>query len=322
VTEVSVERIVQRPPDVVFDFVARRHFENHPRWDPDPLEMSQTSPGPVGVGTTARVVRRQGRGRVEGTATVVAYEPDRRAAWDVRFGPFRLDQRAEFMPEDGGASTRLQLSIDASAHGPVRMLVPLLRGRFRKTMTRSLRTVAHHLAFAGTLSLRAETLQMIVHDVVDSLARHGFRRLVLLPTHGGNERPLQQAAAAAERDSVTIVVPSLRAAVGALVAVARARGVSAGEAGGHAGELETSLMLALAPRLVRNAAMTEPGYTGPLDDAAAAVFFEKGVEALAANGVLGDPRRASTDAGHAYITAFVEAIERQLGDAADRPRVA
>jgi hypothetical protein len=33
--------------------------------------MSQTSAGPVGVGTTARVVRRQGRGHVEGTATVV-----------------------------------------------------------------------------------------------------------------------------------------------------------------------------------------------------------------------------------------------------------
>ena len=139
---VTVERIVQRPPEVVFDFVARHHFENHPRWDPDLLEMSQTSSGPVGVGTTARVVRRQGRGRVEGTATVVDYEPDRRAAWDVRFGPFRLDQRAEFIPEQGGTATRLRLSIDTSAQGPIRMIVPLLRGRFRKTMTQSMRTVA------------------------------------------------------------------------------------------------------------------------------------------------------------------------------------
>ena len=139
---VTVERIVQRPPEVVFDFVARHHFENHPRWDPDLLEMSQTSSGPVGVGTTARVVRRQGRGRVEGTATVVDYEPDRRAAWDVRFGPFRLDQRAEFVPEQGGTATRLRLSIDTRAQGPIRMIVPLLRGRFRKTMTQSVRTVA------------------------------------------------------------------------------------------------------------------------------------------------------------------------------------
>jgi hypothetical protein len=142
VTVVTVERIVQRPPGVVFDFVARHHFENHSRWDRYVLEMSQTSPGPVDVGTTARIVRRQGRGRVEGTATVVEYEPDRRAAWDVRFGAFRLSQRAECVPEQRGAATRLRLSIDTSAHGAVRMIMPLLRGRFRKTMTQSLRTIA------------------------------------------------------------------------------------------------------------------------------------------------------------------------------------
>jgi len=142
VTVVTVERIVQRPPEVVFDFVARHHFENHPRWDADLLEMSQTSRGPVGVGTTARVVRRQGRGQVEGTATVLDYEPDRRAAWDVRFGPFRLNQRVELFPEQDGAATRLRLSIDPSARGPIRVIVPFLRGRFRKTMMRSLRTIA------------------------------------------------------------------------------------------------------------------------------------------------------------------------------------
>jgi hypothetical protein len=35
VTVVKAERIVQHPPEQVFDFVATRHFENHPRWDPD-----------------------------------------------------------------------------------------------------------------------------------------------------------------------------------------------------------------------------------------------------------------------------------------------
>jgi creatinine amidohydrolase len=107
----------------------------------------------------------------------------------------------------------------------------------------------------------------------------------------------------------------------ALLAVARAGGVSAGEAGGHAGELETSLMLAPAPHLVSKAAMTEPGYTGPLDHAAAAVLFEDGVGALAANGVLGDPRGASSDAGHAYVTAFLDAIERQIDPGAQRDRM-
>jgi creatinine amidohydrolase/Fe(II)-dependent formamide hydrolase-like protein len=73
-------------------------------------------------------------------------------------------------------------------------------------------------------------------------------------------------------------------------------------------------MLALAPNLVK-VDMIEPGYTGPLDDAAVSSFFGKGAHALSANGVLGDPRGASAEAGRAYIAAFLdatqEAVERE-----------
>ncbi len=136
---------MQRPPEEVFDFVATRHFENHPRWDPDLLEMTQTSSGPVGPGTTARVVRHQGRRRVEGTATVTDYEPCRRAAWDVRFGAFTLRQAVDLLPEQGAAATRLRLSVETRAEGPIRILLPLLRGRFRRTMTRSLAAIGSSL---------------------------------------------------------------------------------------------------------------------------------------------------------------------------------
>jgi uncharacterized protein YndB with AHSA1/START domain len=141
VAVVRAERSVPYPPERVFDFVATRHFENHPRWDPDVLEMRQTSTGAPGPGTTAHVVRRQGRGSVEGTATVVEYEPPRRAAWDVRFGAFALRQAVDLQPEGGGSGTRLQLAIETRARGPVALLLPLLRGRFRRTMTRSLATI-------------------------------------------------------------------------------------------------------------------------------------------------------------------------------------
>lgn len=142
-TFICVERVIARPPRTVFDFVATHHFQNHPKWDPDVLEMTQISPGTVRTGTTARVVRRQGGSRVEGTATVTEYEPDRSAAWEVRFGPFVLNQRAELTPEQGGAATRLRLAIKTSASGPMRVLVPLLRGRFRRTMEHSLATIAN-----------------------------------------------------------------------------------------------------------------------------------------------------------------------------------
>src|SRR5215216_4636275 len=52
---------------------------------------------------------------------------------------------------------------------------------------------SHHLGFPGTLSLEDETFHAIVRDLVRSLARGGFGRVVLLPTHGGNFAPLAAA---------------------------------------------------------------------------------------------------------------------------------
>jgi hypothetical protein len=78
---------------------------------------------------------------VEGAVTVVAYERDRVAAWDVAFGPFRLVQRADFAPHNDGTATRLRLAIETHASGPMRLLVPLLRVRFRRTMTNSLEAI-------------------------------------------------------------------------------------------------------------------------------------------------------------------------------------
>lgn len=44
----------------------------------------------------------------------------------------------------------------------------------------------HHLAFAGSVTLRPSTLMLVVRDVVRSLAVHGFRRFFFINGHGGN----------------------------------------------------------------------------------------------------------------------------------------
>lgn len=73
------------------------------------------------------------------------YQPDQSAAWDVQFGPFLLRQRVKLAPDQGGAATRLRLSIETRAKGLVRLMVLLLRSRFRKTMEQSLTKIASFL---------------------------------------------------------------------------------------------------------------------------------------------------------------------------------
>src|SRR2546430_17327046 len=51
----------------------------------------------------------------------------------------------------------------------------------------------HHMDFPGTLSLSPDTFMAVIRDLVESLYRHGFRRVLILNGHGGNIAPLTTA---------------------------------------------------------------------------------------------------------------------------------
>ena len=47
----------------------------------------------------------------------------------------------------------------------------------------------HHLDFAGTISLRTDTLVAVVKDIIHSLAKHGFKKIILINGHKGANNP-------------------------------------------------------------------------------------------------------------------------------------
>jgi creatinine amidohydrolase len=172
-----------------------------------------------------------------------------------------------------------------------------------------------HRGFAGTLSLRHETLAAILVDVGDSLARQGFRRLVFLSAHGGNGRALAMAVEELQRTKPEMVIwrsGSLAESVEMALTSSDHAGIDPAEAGIHAGERETSEMLALRPDLV-DMARAEPGYTGDMA-AVLPTLQTSGVRPVSHNGVLGDPRRASAERGAFYLELTLRTLGSRSGE--------
>jgi creatinine amidohydrolase len=172
---------------------------------------------------------------------------------------------------------------------------------------------SHHLDFAGTISLEEETFHAVVADHVRSFARTGFKRAVLLPTHGGNFGPL--GAALAKLGPVDDIVVQALTDVSALLELAqigeREHGVPIGEGGLHAGEWETSMLLAIRPDLV-HMDRGEPGFTGNLEEALQGVF--SGIKTISENGAIGDPAQSSAEHGQRYWDAVLELALAEIGE--------
>jgi creatinine amidohydrolase len=199
-------------------------------------------------------------------------------------------------------------------------LARIVAGRLDAFLAPTLRIgcSAHHVGFAGTISLSEQTYHGLVADLVRSLLDGGFERIVLLPTHGGNFGPLAAALEQLEDDEREHVVALTD--LGVLFQIAqigeREHGVPLGEGGLHAGEWETSLMLAIHPELV-DMEGAQPGFTGELQEAVASMFTG-GVASISENGAIGDPSRSSVEHGERYWSAVVELVLEQI-DAASSP---
>ena len=166
----------------------------------------------------------------------------------------------------------------------------------------------HHLGFAGTASVAAETMAEVQVDVVASLLSHGFGCAYVVTGHAGNAGSMAEAERRLAESFAGRVVsfadwPAQRKAVHA---AAEAMGLDPERVGTHAGHFETSIMCLLRPDLVDSAA-AEPGWIGPTATAGE-TLRSRGMAALSPIGVIGDPAGASAEAGRAYLDALVDHV--------------
>jgi creatinine amidohydrolase len=170
-----------------------------------------------------------------------------------------------------------------------------------------------HMGFPGTIDARPATLVAVLGDVLRSLARHGVAEALVFSAHGGNVATLRESLPALRAAAPGLAVRAydeLDVLTARLHAAAAAFGVGAEAAGHHAGEVETSIMLALHPELVRTEALAA-GHVDAVRDPQA--LFYPDLRRHAPTGTVGDPRTASALRGAAYVATWVEALAEALG---------
>ncbi len=172
----------------------------------------------------------------------------------------------------------------------------------------------HHLAFPGTISLKKSTLKGIIHDYIESLQKHGFENIIFIPTHGGNFIPLKEAVEEAQEkytNNKILAFTDLMGFMNVQFKIAAGLNITIEEAGGHAGEAETSEILFLAENLVKRDKF-QPGYLGVLKEKEIEMLIKKGMPSLTEIGVIGDPTKASKEHGKIYIEKMVEFLTAEI----------
>ena len=126
--------IVRRPLAEVFDFVAVHNYENHPRWEPEVLEVRPLSDGPIRVGHRAVMVRKDFGKVSETTHEVTAFDPGERIAFRHVDGPMDFEITFSFAAVPEG--THIRVDVAAQPHGAMRLMSPLFRIRMPRVGAR------------------------------------------------------------------------------------------------------------------------------------------------------------------------------------------
>ena len=185
----------------------------------------------------------------------------------------------------------------------------------------------HHRRFPGTVSLSNGTYTNMLIDVLESLIGSGFRRILLLNSHGGNDVPGSAAIYEVqmrhrERNDLWLVLAAwftLAASRIAALDQIEQKYVT------HACELETSMVLRLRPHLVRMEVARgahEPlgsVFYSPYSGRESRVIVRRPFEQTTITGAYGHPELATADKGEALFQVAVGEVVSCIREVAAWP---
>jgi hypothetical protein len=125
---------INSPVDKVFTYTTEA--KNWPKWQSFIMEAEQTSPGPMGVGTTFKGTNRMMGRTMKWTAKVTEYEPNSKWAKDITCGSVIIEERMTYDPLEGG--TNFTIVYDMKVGGFLKLFSPMVVSSTRKETKKSL----------------------------------------------------------------------------------------------------------------------------------------------------------------------------------------
>lgn len=177
----------------------------------------------------------------------------------------------------------------------------------------------HHMDFPGTLSLSHATFLAVVKETVRSVISHGFSKIILFNSHGGNQGIMN---VAFEQIGYENPDAHIVAATWWTAAKDCLKGISETGPGGtgHACEFETSLMMVIADNLIDKSGIQAranvPAFKwaeGDMLQGGAASYYRR-MKAMTPNGVYGEPQAASAEKGRQITTCVVNSLKQVVTD--------
>lgn len=217
----------------------------------------------------------------------------------ILFPTGSTEQHGKHLAEDNDAFTAIEISKRVAEKTGV-LVAPVMPFGYSP----------HHMGFPGSVTLSFDTLVRVYKEVCKSLLKHGFKKIVIMNAHGGNQNAISEALRELKEETgmtvyALMVFPDLKGFAAKTVKE------TIETDGAHADELETSIAFYLGQRVLFEAA--EKGvppaslsdfrrkYTGKVSTA-------RDFHEITVSGSIGDPTLATKEKGGKLVEAVVDEI--------------